>query len=287
MGLVPLLVVLVLGRAVAPGRSCVFVVAGLTDLLDGFVARHSAGSSTTLGAMLDPVADKLLADSSFVLLTWGGVAACTLPVWLTVTLLFRDVMLLVGVLVITLTLGPVDFPPSRLGKVSTALNVATGAVVLAANATGECPEALRWLYQATLACLIATTLHYIYLANARPPRGRGSLGEAELLRKYSSVRGRPSASGTFGSQPRSVRARVMSGWRTLGSSTGSGRVDDPAARAGERDDRARRAGGSSARCGLPMFTGSDARPTSSAGRCRPRGRTRSRGCASGCRRRRR
>lgn len=172
MGLVPLFVVLTLGRQFT-WALVVFAVAGLTDALDGYVARHS-GQSTKLGAMLDPVADKLLADSAYVLLTWGGVAACTLPVWLTVTLLFRDVMLLVGVLVINLTLGPVDFPPSRLGKVSTALNVATGALVLAANATGECPEALRWLYQATLACLIATTLHYIYLANARPPRGAGA-----------------------------------------------------------------------------------------------------------------
>jgi cardiolipin synthase (CMP-forming) len=176
MALVPLFVVLLLGRQFT-WALVVFAVAGLTDALDGYVARHS-GQSTKLGAMLDPVADKLLADSAYVLLTWGGVATCTLPVWLTVTLLFRDVMLLVGVLVINLTLGPVDFPPSRLGKVSTALNVATGAAVLAANATGDCPDVLRWLYQATLACLIATTLHYIYLANARPtPRPGGNGGE--------------------------------------------------------------------------------------------------------------
>ena len=166
MGLVPVFVLLTLGRQFT-WALVVFTVAALTDAVDGYVARHS-GQSTRLGAMLDPIADKLLADSTYVLLTWGGVANCLLPIWLTVTLLFRDVMLLVGVLVINLSLGPIEFPPTRLGKISTALNVATGAAVLAANAMGECPSALGWLYRATLVCLIATTLHYVWLASERP-----------------------------------------------------------------------------------------------------------------------
>lgn len=166
MGLVPVFVLLTLGRQFN-WALVVFTVAALTDALDGWVARHS-GKSTRLGAMLDPIADKLLAGSAYVLLTWGGVASCVLPVWLTVTLLFRDAMLVVGVVVVNLTMGPVEFPPSWLGKLSTALNVATGAAVLAANATGECPAALHWLYRATLVCLIATTLHYVYLASERP-----------------------------------------------------------------------------------------------------------------------
>ncbi len=168
MALVPAFVLLALAREFT-WALVVFAVAGLTDALDGYVARH-AGQITRLGAMLDPIADKLLTGSAYVLLTWGGIAACALPVWLTVTLLFRDAMLLVGVLVVNLTVGPVEFPPSKLGKLSTALNVATGAAVLAANAMGECPKTLRWLYLATVACLIATTLHYIYLASERPPR---------------------------------------------------------------------------------------------------------------------
>ena len=166
MGLVPVFVVLTLGRQFT-WALVVFTVAGITDAVDGYVARHS-GQITRLGAMLDPIADKLLAGSACVLLTWGGVATCLLPVWLTVTLLFRDVMLVVGVAVVNLTVGPVEFPPTKLGKLSTALNVATGAAALAANATGDCPPALQWLYRATLAGLIATTLHYVYLASERP-----------------------------------------------------------------------------------------------------------------------
>jgi cardiolipin synthase len=176
MALVPAFVLLALSREFT-WALVVFAVAGLTDALDGWVARHS-GQSTKLGAMLDPVADKLLTGSAYVLLTWGGVAGCPLPVWLTVTLLFRDAMLVVGVVVVNLTLGPVEFPPSRLGKVSTALNITTGAAVLAVNAMGECPPAMRWLYLATLGLLIATTLHYVYLASERPPAPPGGVGGA-------------------------------------------------------------------------------------------------------------
>ena len=168
MALVPAFVMLALARQWS-WALVVFVVAGLTDALDGYVARHS-GQITRLGAMLDPVADKLLTGSAYVVLTWGGVAACVLPVWLTVTLLFRDAMLVAGVIVVNLTVGPIEFPPSRLGKASTALNILTGAVVLAANAVGECPGALRWLYLLTVAGLIATTIHYIYQAS-RPAEG--------------------------------------------------------------------------------------------------------------------
>ena len=88
MALVPAFVLLVLAREFS-WALVVFVVAGLTDALDGYVARH-ANQSTRLGAMLDPVADKLLAGSAYVVLTWSSVVSCAIPVWLTVTLLFRD-----------------------------------------------------------------------------------------------------------------------------------------------------------------------------------------------------
>jgi cardiolipin synthase len=176
MALVPAFVLLALDRQFT-WALVVFVVAGVTDALDGYVARH-ANQSTRLGAMLDPVADKLLTGSAYVVFTWSSVAACTLPVWLTVTLLFRDAMLIVGVVVVHLTVGPHEFGPSRLGKASTALNLATGAAVLAANATGECPAALRWLYLATLAVLIASTAQYVYQASERPPRRGASASDA-------------------------------------------------------------------------------------------------------------
>jgi cardiolipin synthase len=168
MALVPAFVLLLLDRQFH-WALVVFVVAALTDALDGYVARH-AGQSTRLGAMLDPVADKLLTSSAYVLLTWANVVTCAVPAWLTVTLLFRDAMIVVGVVVVNLTVGPREFGPSRLGKLSTFLTLATGAAALAANATGDCPGALRWLYAATLGLVVASTAHYVYQASERPPR---------------------------------------------------------------------------------------------------------------------
>ena len=143
MALVPAFVLLVLSREFS-WALVVFVVAGLTDALDGWVARHT-GQVTRLGQMLDPMADKLLAASAYVLLTWSSVVSCPLPAWLTVTLLFRDGMMVVAVVVVNLTVGPRVFAPSRLGKASTAAILATGCAVLAANSTGDCPGFLRWL----------------------------------------------------------------------------------------------------------------------------------------------
>jgi cardiolipin synthase len=168
MGLVPLLVLLALSGQFT-WALVVFVVAGLTDALDGYIARHGH-QSTTLGAMLDPIADKMLVGSTYAVMTWSEAVSFPMPIWLTVTLLFRDAMLVVGVLLVNLTSGVRVFPPSRLGKVSTVLNVFTGAVALAVNAAGECPPAVRWLYIGTLVVLIASTLHYVYLASEHTPR---------------------------------------------------------------------------------------------------------------------
>ena len=70
MALVPVLVLLALDREFE-WALVVFVVAGLTDVLDGYVARHGH-QQTTLGAMLDPIADKLLVGSTYAVMTWGS-----------------------------------------------------------------------------------------------------------------------------------------------------------------------------------------------------------------------
>jgi cardiolipin synthase len=169
LAMVPLLVLLALGGNFE-WALVVFVVAGLTDALDGYIARHGH-QVTTLGAMLDPIADKVLVGSTYAVMTWSSGVVCPMPIWLTVTLLFRDTMLVVGVLLVNLTSGVRVFPPSRLGKVSTFMNIGTGAVALAANAVGDCPPSLRWLYVVTLVVLIASTAQYVYLASERKPRG--------------------------------------------------------------------------------------------------------------------
>lgn len=165
MSLVPLLVVLVLWGEMQ-WAFAIFVIAGITDLLDGAIARRS-GQLTSLGAMLDPVADKLLLMSSFVVLTWTPHLHASLPAWLTVVTLSRDVIIVVSVVVINLTLGRRVFYPSSLGKLSTLSQVLSVGLVLLLNALGLDFPLARYVYLATLALTVASAAHYAYMATAR------------------------------------------------------------------------------------------------------------------------
>jgi cardiolipin synthase len=167
MGLAPLLVVLVLQGRMAWALG-VFVVAGVTDALDGLIARLGR-QQTTLGAMLDPVADKVLMTSSFIALTWGSGLAVSIPVWLTVVILSRDAIIIVSVAIVNLTLGRRIFYPSLLGKLSTVTQLLTVGLVLLVNALGRGGAVLRYLFIATLALTVASALHYVYLASTRGP----------------------------------------------------------------------------------------------------------------------
>jgi cardiolipin synthase (CMP-forming) len=171
LGLAPLLVVLVLARE-NTWALVVFVVAAVTDALDGLAARHGS-QQTTLGTMLDPVADKILMGSAYVCLTWVPGLVCSVPVWLTVTLLFRDAVIVMAVALINLTVERRVFPPSLLGKAATALQIVTAGFVLLANAVGDCPPAIRWLFWTTLVTTIVSALHYVHKAAARRPEAGG------------------------------------------------------------------------------------------------------------------
>jgi cardiolipin synthase len=163
MGLAPLLVVLVLAREMRWALA-VFVLAGLTDLLDGLVARIGE-QRTALGAMLDPVADKILLTSCFIALTWGPDLRVPLPVWLTVVTLSRDAIIIISVAVVNLAYGRRVFYPSRLGKLTTASQLVTVGVVLLLNAGGWVLAPIRYLVLATVVLTVISALHYVYLAS--------------------------------------------------------------------------------------------------------------------------
>jgi cardiolipin synthase (CMP-forming) len=104
----------------------VFAIGGFSDFFDGFVARRW-NQQTALGAYLDPVADKLLVVTSFVTLGLIG----GLPVWLSVLIVARDVLILVGFgLIYVLVEERLEVRPSRIGKWSTTLQLLTLAVAL-------------------------------------------------------------------------------------------------------------------------------------------------------------
>jgi cardiolipin synthase len=111
----------------------VLVVAGLSDGIDGLLARK-LNQRSSLGAVLDPIADKLLLSSSFVILAFKKKIAW----WLTIMVLSRDVLLLTVAIVIILISGYRAFPPSILGKCTTAFQIIlVFTIVLAAGFPNE------------------------------------------------------------------------------------------------------------------------------------------------------
>jgi cardiolipin synthase (CMP-forming) len=139
----------------------VFLVASLTDLLDGLIAR-ATGEKTTLGAWLDPLADKLLLATMFIVLTLPGLGfANRLPVWFTVLVISRDVAIVATVAVVNLAIGRRTFPPSIFGKMATATYVVTGVVTLYYNYLDVTTPIVQVFVYASLVITLVSAGHYL------------------------------------------------------------------------------------------------------------------------------
>lgn len=121
---VPLAFWLIIDRALAAAFG-LFVAAGASDAVDGWLARRSGGASR-LGAMLDPVADKALIVTMYVTLAAIG----ALPGWLATLVVFRDLVIVGGVLVLTLLGQPLAIRPLYVSKVNTLLQIVLVALIL-------------------------------------------------------------------------------------------------------------------------------------------------------------
>jgi cardiolipin synthase (CMP-forming) len=138
-----------------------FIVAGLTDLLDGLIARLT-GEKTTLGAWLDPMADKLLLVTMFVVLTLPGIGlANQLPVWFTVLVISRDVAIVATVAVVNLAIGRRTFRPSIFGKIATATYITTGVVTLYYNYLGRKTGIVSVFVYLSLVITLVSAFHYL------------------------------------------------------------------------------------------------------------------------------
>lgn len=126
LGFLPLFIILVFYRRYSWALA-ILILAALTDSMDGLLAR-SLNQKTSLGAYLDPIADKLLLSSSFVVLAFNG----QIRWWLTILVLGRDILILTTAAVILLTAGYRAFPPSVYGKLTTTLQIFLVFTVLAA-----------------------------------------------------------------------------------------------------------------------------------------------------------
>jgi cardiolipin synthase (CMP-forming) len=138
----------------------VFAIGGFTDFLDGFAARRM-NQQTALGAYLDPVADKLLVVSSFIMLgSIGGI-----PAWLAVVVVARDVLITLGYGIIYVLVDErLQVRPSLLGKWSTTLQLLTLALALVMLHDARLLS--EWVLNAfiytTAVATVASGLHYLY-----------------------------------------------------------------------------------------------------------------------------
>lgn len=133
-----------------------FVVAGLSDGADGLVARL-LNQKSRLGSYLDPLADKFLLIAAFVVLAVRGV----MPAWLTVTVITRDILILLGVLILFLTKQEIAIRPSLLSKITTCLQLGTVFLALTGTHFQLFSSIVPIFYIATGILTIASGLHYM------------------------------------------------------------------------------------------------------------------------------
>jgi cardiolipin synthase (CMP-forming) len=175
MGLVPLFIIAVVNGD-ATKALLIFVAAGITDALDGFIARFW-GQQSLLGAYLDPIADKLLLVSAYVVLSIPSLAhGAPIPVWVTILVIARDVLLVSVSLVLYLAAGVRRFPPTVLSKVNTALQVLAVALVLL---SGSLPN-LHWLEEVATGAIylvpvltVASGLDYVLRVSRLEAKPKG------------------------------------------------------------------------------------------------------------------
>ena len=134
----------------------VFIIAGLSDGVDGFIARVYDQKSK-IGAYLDPLADKILLVAAFIILSIRGFV----PSWLTVVVISRDILILLGVLV--LFLNGIDFAirPSVLSKMTTCMQLFTVFVSLSEAHFAVFGELDNYVFAVTGILTISSGLHYM------------------------------------------------------------------------------------------------------------------------------
>jgi cardiolipin synthase (CMP-forming) len=142
----------------------ILVLAGLSDGIDGLLARR-LNQKSSIGAYLDPIADKLLLSSSFVILAMEKIT----PWWLTIMVLSRDILLLIVAAVIILISGYRPFPPSLLGKATTFFQIIlVFGVVFAAGYPGPAMTEINRLLAYLVAALTTISgFHYSFVTARR------------------------------------------------------------------------------------------------------------------------
>ena len=164
----------------------VFVLAGLTDGLDGLLARRF-GQQSQLGTVLDPIADKLMLVTAFIVLSMRSIfpqplpSHLPVPFWVTVAVISRDVFIIVGAAAINMTTGFRGFRPSWLGKVNTTIQIGgIAAIMFAPSVPRYTGYYLPSVYAAVFTMAILSGLHYIFFASKLMNEDRKQVSSPEV-----------------------------------------------------------------------------------------------------------
>lgn len=162
IALVPVLI-LVLKDGDYVAALWIFLFAGISDGLDGWIAKRWR-YTTRFGAILDPVADKLLLVTSYVML----MLLDHLPFWLVLTVVFRDVLIVGGYLAYTSLVGTVTMSPSQLSKFNTFAQIVLVVAVLLHEAIGlDYVLLLDALVYIVFMSTVASGVHYVWVWGVR------------------------------------------------------------------------------------------------------------------------
>lgn len=164
----PLFVILLL-KSLFGFALLVFVIAGISDALDGLIARYF-DQRTALGAYLDPVADKFLLTAAFISLAVLKI----IPGWVTVIVISRDVLILLGIAVFSLTNIPVTIKPSIISKFTTVAQLAAVALTLLELHIQGLGPLLQTLFWVTVGLTTISGLHYIFIGMNLLQSGSGN-----------------------------------------------------------------------------------------------------------------
>ncbi len=138
----------------------VFIIAGLTDALDGFIARKF-NQITTLGKILDPIADKALLVSGFIFIYTSDLQV-KFPYWYVVIVISRDIYILLGSALIYFMKGYLDVRPSIFGKATTFFQILSVVAVLVANITYIPHNFVDWIIYTASFFTVLSTITYTY-----------------------------------------------------------------------------------------------------------------------------
>ena len=132
-----------------------FAIASITDALDGWVAKKFNYQSV-LGSKIDPLADKILLLSSFIVLFYNQL----IPIWLVITIFLRDFILITGVVI--LIDKNTKFTPSLISKINTILQIICIALIMFAQIITIPAVAIKLCFAIVFFTTIASGFHYIY-----------------------------------------------------------------------------------------------------------------------------